>query len=1040
MPNPGPQEKPSARLQSSGLAAEHVSKTLKRVGKFDIVAKIGQGGMGAVFKVRQRSLDRIVALKILPPSVAKNAQFIERFQREARASAKLSHPNIVQGIDVGHDADSGLWYFAMEFVEGASTKDLLKEQKVLPEVRALEIARDVARALECVNAHQMVHRDVKPDNILLTSNGDAKLADLGLAKQLSEDGSLTQSGQAVGTPHYMAPEQARGEDSEIDIRTDLYALGATLFHLVTGKPPFSGATSASIMAKHLSEEAPQAHKVNPNVSEGCSRLISRLMQKKREQRFQTPAELLVQIERLLNPEPEVGMRVPAGGARKASTTGIQQPVRRTGALPRVSARSGAYEPRGGSPVLPIAVGGAVLLAVCGMLFSGGGSHTERLAVADRKPKSATQPAAPEALRVEAPRFNVDEMLRAAREWEQSNPDEYGETLARYRKCLEAARAGVDGAALEQAKAAIDAVLQRQSAAADAEWKSTEDKVRAAVAKLDYDAALAACQGVPRKWTPILQTRISSKARELSTEADGKMNGILQRAEAAGNDAAAALKILGEAEGVAYAPTADRLQRLKSRLESERLGEAEARHKKDLQSIEKHWSELAGRYVQAVVDATDLKPARDIAAEGRKDPSLSPVQAQVQGMEDLLAGFDELRKMEADILAAFKGQPITLPGPNREAGKIDRIEAGFIHVQIAMGSGVASKRVKIADLPEEQRGQYTPTLNPRTDAQRLALGILKLARGRDDLAGAQQALKSAEAFPLTPLFAEVLRKRQVAAAEELASAAWQRISAQALKLDKDKAKPLLLQLAEFEQAYGKTEFSAGLNKAGTLPALRAKVAALVGVFWQSYKVVIAQGAPYGTVQDDAGQSTASFELYESGEDGGVAPGRRLIQFYEGKHPDGFNRVENFLVRRRRGASTAPPYVGKSTVDRGSDDGEANAPAPKGVRDLQMHPPASLRLVVAAFIVPSDGAYTVSNLAARRVSDRGMSARYKVFNSAQKPIAEIKVNNDRAWVTDPRSFPLGNLKLGDKIYFTVANEDDPTEDAVEVNWTITRVGAQ
>ncbi|HEY3323885.1 MAG TPA: serine/threonine-protein kinase [Planctomycetota bacterium] len=316
-----------AEPQSSPAQAQGAPK---QVGGYELLSKLGQGGMGAVFKARQISLDRIVALKVLPPRIAKDAAFIERFQREARASAKLNHPNIVQGIDVGKDPATGLWYFAMEFVDGPSLQQVLKNQKVIPEKRALEIARDIARALECASQHGIVHRDIKPDNVLLTQRGEAKLADLGLAKQMSEDSSVTQSGQSVGTPHYMAPEQARGAAAEIDTRTDLYALGGTLFHLVTGRPPFLGDTSAIIMTKHLTEVPPKANRINPDVSEACARLIARLMQKKREQRVQSPATVIQQIEEILNPSEAAGGTAgqASSGPRRTrqDTTGPRAPV------------------------------------------------------------------------------------------------------------------------------------------------------------------------------------------------------------------------------------------------------------------------------------------------------------------------------------------------------------------------------------------------------------------------------------------------------------------------------------------------------------------------------------------------------------------------------------------------------------------------------------------------------------------------------------------------------------------------------------------
>jgi|GEM_PF-546908 len=290
----------------------------REIGGFELIKKIGQGAMGTVFKARQKSLDRIVALKILPPSIAKNTKFIERFQREARSSAKLNHPNIVQGIDVGKDEATGVWYFAMELIDGPTLLHLLDEQRVIPERRALEITRDIARALECAASHSIVHRDIKPDNILMTQTGEAKLADLGLARQINDDASLTQSGQAIGTPYYMAPEQVRGLTDEIDTRTDIYALGGTLFHLVTGQPPFSGESGAVIMSKHLTEPVPKASKVNPDVSESCSRMIEKMMQKNREQRIQTPAELIVQIERAMRGEMTTGPLAPIrAGVRRS---------------------------------------------------------------------------------------------------------------------------------------------------------------------------------------------------------------------------------------------------------------------------------------------------------------------------------------------------------------------------------------------------------------------------------------------------------------------------------------------------------------------------------------------------------------------------------------------------------------------------------------------------------------------------------------------------------------------------------------------------
>lgn len=272
------------------------------IGGFEILSKVGAGGMGTVFKARQLGLDRTVALKVISPQAALNAAFTARFQREARASAKLNHPHIVQGIAAGQDEATGLWYFAMEFVAGPTLLSILKDLGVLPETRALEIARDIARALICAHKHGIVHCDIKPDNILLAPGGAAKLADLGLVRLAAERCDVASPGKAIGTPYYMSPEQARGEEARVDIRSDIYALGATLYHLLVGRPPFTGPTSAAIMTKHVTEIPVSAHVASSQVSPACGRLIDRMLRKDPAGRIQSPEELLAALQALLRGE------------------------------------------------------------------------------------------------------------------------------------------------------------------------------------------------------------------------------------------------------------------------------------------------------------------------------------------------------------------------------------------------------------------------------------------------------------------------------------------------------------------------------------------------------------------------------------------------------------------------------------------------------------------------------------------------------------------------------------------------------------------
>jgi len=255
---------------------------------YELTKRLGRGAMGAVFLARQISLDRQVAFKVLAPRFAKNENYVRRFFREAHAVAKLNHTNIITAFDVG-EAD-GYKYFVMEYVAGPTVADLLERGGALDEERAREIAIQIANALDHAHQNGFVHRDVKPANIILARGGVAKLCDLGLAREVDEVSGDTEEGQTLGTPDYISPEQARGERS-IDIRADVYSLGATLYHMVTGDVPYTGMTPAVVMTKHLTEPPPDARANNPAVSPSMNRVILMAMAKDRAHRYQTPAEM-----------------------------------------------------------------------------------------------------------------------------------------------------------------------------------------------------------------------------------------------------------------------------------------------------------------------------------------------------------------------------------------------------------------------------------------------------------------------------------------------------------------------------------------------------------------------------------------------------------------------------------------------------------------------------------------------------------------------------------------------------------------------------
>ncbi len=284
---------------------------------YTLISKLGQGSTGAVFKAKQISMDRYVALKVLSPKIAQNRpDFMERFIREARVSARLDHPNLVRGIEVGQDPNNGLRFFAMELVEGPNVRQILKKKGKLGEVDALKITRGIAMALSCAQKHGIVHRDVKPENILINKRGEPQLADLGLAKAIAEDGSadpapaddlsgprvdasLTQYGKSLGTPCYMAPEQARGANHLVDIRADIYALGATLFHMLTGHPPYKAQGASETARLHLEAPVPDVQAYQPDISDATAQLVQRMMQKDPKDRFQKADEVIQQVDLIL---------------------------------------------------------------------------------------------------------------------------------------------------------------------------------------------------------------------------------------------------------------------------------------------------------------------------------------------------------------------------------------------------------------------------------------------------------------------------------------------------------------------------------------------------------------------------------------------------------------------------------------------------------------------------------------------------------------------------------------------------------------------
>lgn len=288
--------------------AKRVKETT-RVGKdvaeqipgYKILGKLGAGAMAVVYKATQLSLNRTVAIKILPKRFSEKPDYVKRFYKEGQAAAKLNHNNIVGAFDVGEAG--GYHYFVMEYVEGKTLYEDLAKNKVFDEAEAIDIIAQVARALAHAHTCGLIHRDVKPKNIMMNSAGVIKLADMGLARA-TDDVKLaeTEAGKAYGTPYYIAPEQIRGE-VDIDGRADIYSLGVTLYHMVTGRVPFDASTPSEVMKKHLKEPLIPPDHINTTLSSGIAEVIEVMMAKRKEDRYSSAEELLTDLDTVRRGEP-----------------------------------------------------------------------------------------------------------------------------------------------------------------------------------------------------------------------------------------------------------------------------------------------------------------------------------------------------------------------------------------------------------------------------------------------------------------------------------------------------------------------------------------------------------------------------------------------------------------------------------------------------------------------------------------------------------------------------------------------------------------
>lgn len=328
--------------------------TGNNVGNYKIIEKLGSGGMATVYKAHELSLNRMVAFKVLSSRLSEDAEYIKRFQREAQAAAKLNHPNIVQIYAIGEE--KGIHYFAMEYIKGKSLADIAKEKNILPPAEAVAIMKPVAEALGEAHKAGLVHRDVKPSNIMIDASGRPKVTDFGIAYVSEAKTKLTQEGSIIGTPEYLSPEQCEGKT--VDARSDIFSLGVTLYEILSGKTPYQADTPVSTLMKIIKGNFLPLNEVNPNVPDSVVKVVEKMMETDPQKRYANTGELidaLTQVEQSLT-QPAV----PSAG---------QEPPDRTIPEPVTASIESHYAEKKKRDILPAIAVAAIILLLLGGAFA-----------------------------------------------------------------------------------------------------------------------------------------------------------------------------------------------------------------------------------------------------------------------------------------------------------------------------------------------------------------------------------------------------------------------------------------------------------------------------------------------------------------------------------------------------------------------------------------------------------------------------------------------------------------------------------------------
>jgi len=702
--------------------AETESQSSRRVAGFEIEKRLGAGAMGVVYRARHLQTQRVVALKVLNPDLAADEHYLERFKLEAEVASSLEHPNMVQSYAVGVAGD--VHYIAMEFVEGKTVKELITRRGHLQPEAAIEIGLQIADALRYAHTRNLVHRDVKPANVMVTKQGQAKLLDLGLARKADAANGLTGEGKAIGTPYYMAPEAAL--DKGTDYRADIYSFGVTLFTMATGERPFEASTPVGVMNKHLKAPIPDAHKVRDGVPPGLSKVIKKLMAKRPAERYQDHDMLRRDLEAILagrQPMLKIGKPPPGvefiRGRQKKSKD--DESGSRSG-----GSRSGKGRAKPAAQPKKKRFPWFVAAAAAGLLVGGAALTLST----DREPEPAVAEAEPRDAD-EAQRLREDAAQQARSEAPHAG-------RARARALAEVARQFPNTVAGKRAEAEAKQILDDLFALDREHFDSRANALESQASEHDLTGAsegfLALAEEVE---DPDLAERAYARAQELRlalrqrvTDADARAESLAR--EGREREALAVLReSLPDRDAEARAQAEAKIATLESRAapredtteraltQDDTRSEAEARNA--LRERVATWRDLvrAGDTTAALTDAESWLAPHPVV-----EPALTEHR-------DALAAVVALPRRTLEALAEQPGRAIHVERKHGKPIEGELIEVDGDVLQIAINPR-ATLGVALEDLPEREVLRLARLALGETDRDYLlAVAALELYRGERD---------------------------------------------------------------------------------------------------------------------------------------------------------------------------------------------------------------------------------------------------------------------------------------------------------------------